>query len=402
MFGKKKDSKFADGLFKTLQEVFMFKTENGSYELGEVTDSAAIIKFTLSNSYDWSKLTDAARARLAGEAPKDHEKVTLGTLSVRIIKEGSNLALFTKDMSFAIEKRFDVLSKEENKILEVQAERLLDMKILKKMASEALNLKGESASAIDLEKSGDREQGSSEVSMRLVPADVVDLRVLVNSINVYLGDIDVSGLDALTYAFAIYNANQVQENKRTDFDGIEKWDTSNIKSMLGVFAGCVNFNKDISMWNTSNVTDMSVMFASCKKFNQDISSFDTSKVETIKGMFYKCDAFNQDISGLDTSKVKDMSYTFYKARSFDQDLSSWNTESVKDDENMFLECPNMAVDKEHHPKLPSEDFKMKYYRDHVMTKSPQQRRAEFKKRMALILCFVIVILVFGLMNQPQA
>ncbi len=119
-------------------------------------------------------------------------------------------------------------------------------------------------------------------------------------------------------------------------------------------------------------------------------------------MFYKCDAFNQDISGLDTSKVKDMSYTFYKARSFDQDLSSWNTESVKDDENMFLECPNMAVDKEHHPKLPSEDFKMKYYRHHVMTKSPQQRRAEFKKRMALILCFVIVILVFGLMNQPQA
>ncbi len=401
MFGKKKDSKFADGLFKTLQEVFMFKTENGSYELGEVTDSAAIIKFTLANSYDWNKLTDAAKARLAGEAPKDHEKVTLGTLTVKIIKEGDKLALFTKDMSFAIEKRFDVLSKEETKILEVQAERLLDMKILKKIAAEALKLNNEGAS-IALDKPSDHAQEISNITMRLVPADVVDLRVLVNSINVYLGDIDVSGLDALTYAFAIYNANQVQENKRTDFDGIEKWDTSNIKSMLGVFAGCVNFNKDISMWNTSNVTDMSVMFASCKKFNQDISAFDTSKVETIKGMFYKCDAFNQDISGLDTSKVKDMSYAFYKARSFDQDLSSWNTQSVKDDENMFLECPNMAVDKEHHPKLPSEDFKMKYYREHVMTKSPQQRRAEFKKRMALILCFVIVILVFGLMNQPQA
>ncbi len=401
MFGKKKDSKFADGLFKTLQEVFMFKTENGSYELGEVTDSAAIIKFTLANSYDWNKLTDAAKARLAGEAPKDHEKVTLGTLTVKIIKEGDKLALFTKDMSFAIEKRFDVLSKEETKILEVQAERLLDMKILKKMAAEALKLNNEGAS-IALDKPSDQAQEISNITMRLVPADVVDLRVLVNSINVYLGDIDVSGLDALTYAFAIYNANQVQENKRTDFDGIEKWDTSNIKSMLGVFAGCVNFNKDISMWNTSNVTDMSVMFASCKKFNQDISAFDTSKVETIKGMFYKCDAFNQDISGLDTSKVKDMSYAFYKARSFDQDLSSWNTQSVKDDENMFLECPNMAVDKEHHPKLPSEDFKMKYYREHVMNKSPQQRRAEFKKRMALILCFVIVILVFGLMNQPQA
>ncbi len=401
MFGKKKDSKFADGLFKTLQEVFMFKTENGSYELGEVTDSAAIIKFTLANSYDWNKLTDVAKARLAGEAPKDHEKVTLGTLTVKIIKEGDKLALFTKDMSFAIEKRFDVLSKEETKILEVQAERLLDMKILKKMAAEALKLNNEGAS-IALDKPSDHAQEISNITMRLVPADVVDLRVLVNSINVYLGDIDVSGLDALTYAFAIYNANQVQENKRTDFDGIEKWDTSNIKSMLGVFAGCVNFNKDISMWNTSNVTDMSVMFASCKKFNQDISAFDTSKVETIKGMFYKCDAFNQDISGLDTSKVKDMSYAFYKARSFDQDLSSWNTQSVKDDENMFLECPNMAVDKEHHPKLPSEDFKMKYYREHVMTKSPQQRRAEFKKRMALILCFVIVILVFGLMNQPQA
>lgn len=385
MFGKKKKSPYADGLFQKVQELFTSSAEHGEYGTTQFQDGIATIKFNIGASAQWGKvLKPEALARIKGEALKDGEYVELCTLTLQLRPSGNIISFNTKDLTCTFSSRFEgVFSKEENKILEVQCERMLDYKKICADICKVANL------------------NEQETSIKFVPADVIDLRVLVNSANVYLGDIDISGLDDLTYCFAIYNANQVVENKRTDFEGIEKWDTSNVKSMLGMFAGCVNFDKDISMWDTSKVTHMDVMFASCKKFNQDLSKLNTSSVQSMKGMFYKAISFNQDISSWDVSHVKDMSHVFYQARAFDQDLSSWNTASVKDDENMFLECPHME-DKSKHPNLPSEDFKMKYYREHVMTKSAPQRRAEFKKRLALILCFVIVILVFGLMNQPQA
>lgn len=384
MFGKKKNSAYADGLFKNVQEIFTSSAEHGSYGKCEIKDGAVYIDFTVAAKAQWDKLLKPeAKARLKGEPLKDGDKAELLDLSVKLVKDGDDFVFNTKDLVCKFRERFEVFSKEENKILEVQSERMLDYKRILNAACEAAEL--------DPLKS----------RIKFVPADVIDLRVLVNSANVALGDIDISGLDDLTYCFAIYNQNQVQENKRIDFDGIEKWDTSHVKSMLGMFAGCVNFNKDISVWDTSNVKNMDVMFASCKNFNQDISALNTANVESMKGIFYKASSFNQDLSAWDVSKVKDLSYAFFKAKDFDQDLSAWDTSALKNDENMFLECPHMT-DHAKHPKLPSEDFKMKYYREHVMTKSASERRAEFKKRLALILCFIIVILVFGLMNQPQA
>ena len=384
MFGKKKKSPYADGLFQKVQEIFTLSAEHGKYSSVQFNDGVATVKFNVGASAQWNKvLKPEALARLKGEALKDGEQLELCCLTLKLTLQDQTLVFNTKDLDCSFSPRFSVFSKEEYKILEVQCERMLDYKKICTDICEVADL------------------NTQEVSIKFVPADVIDLRVLVNSSNVELGDIDISGLDDLTYCFAIYNANQVTENKRTNFEGIEKWDTSNVKSMLGMFAGCVNFNKDISMWDTSKVTKMDVMFASCKNFNQDLSKLNTSNVESMQGMFYKAVNFNQDISSWDVSKVKNMSHIFYQARAFDQDLSSWNTASLKEDENMFLECPHM-IDKSKHPNMPSEDFKMKYYRDHVMTKSAPQRRAEFKKRLALILCFVIVILIFGLMNQPQA
>ena len=59
--------------------------------------------------------------------------------------------------------------------------------------------------------------------------------------------------------------------KRTNFSGIESWDTSNVITMEGMFAECTRFNIPIGCWNVSKVKDMSFMFYKCATFNQPLS-----------------------------------------------------------------------------------------------------------------------------------
>ena len=63
---------------------------------------------------------------------------------------------------------------------------------------------------------------------------------------------------------------------RTDFSGIDIWNTSKVTNMSELFAGLFEFNEDISGWNTSSVTDMSSMFDKARDFNQPIGKWDTS------------------------------------------------------------------------------------------------------------------------------
>ncbi|HEB9350191.1 TPA: DUF285 domain-containing protein [Campylobacter coli] len=60
------------------------------------------------------------------------------------------------------------------------------------------------------------------------------------------------------------------------FDGIESWDVSSVKYMYNMFAGCKNFNSDISNWNVSSVVNMSGMFENCINFRQDLSKWSVS------------------------------------------------------------------------------------------------------------------------------
>src|SRR5574344_1672325 len=90
---------------------------------------------------------------------------------------------------------------------------------------------------------------------------------------------------------------------------------------------------DLSFIDTSLITNMSCVFNFNKKFNGDISRWDTSNVRSMEGMF-NGSRFNGDISQWDTSKVVDMSYMFYNS-SFNRDISKWNTSSVTDMSCMF-------------------------------------------------------------------
>ena len=102
--------------------------------------------------------------------------------------------------------------------------------------------------------------------------------------------------------------------KLDDANGsIEKWDTSNVKSMMQLFAGVRNFRANIDTklvinpgggeylaWNVGNVENFSHMFVGLVNmnlragFNQPIPNWDMNNANNLAGMFAYCN-FNQDL-----------------------------------------------------------------------------------------------------------
>ena len=98
--------------------------------------------------------------------------------------------------------------------------------------------------------------------MKYKPQTKEELQKLVEDNNIYLGDIDTSLINDMSVLF--------KEATRKKFDGIEKWDTSNVIDMHDMFFNCRTFNSDISKWNVSNVENMACMFFGAEEFNQYI------------------------------------------------------------------------------------------------------------------------------------
>ena len=143
------------------------------------------------------------------------------------------------------------------------------------------------------------------------PTNKNELKQLINDFSINLGDIDTSLIKDMSYLF--------NNTKRTNFDGIENWNVSNVEDMRCMFRGS-NFNGNISNWNVSRVEDMAYMFAN-SKFNGDISNWNVSKVLDMNRMFYNS-KFNGDISDWNVSKVKHKYKVFSKTYPFD--VSHWN------------------------------------------------------------------------------
>ncbi len=133
-----------------------------------------------------------------------------------------------------------------------------------------------------------------------------------------------------------------------NIEGLDKWDTSNVTNMNGMFRSAGYRATtwsigDLSEWDTSKVEDMQYMFSGSGKETLeydigDISDWDTSSVTTMSSMFmdagYNATTWNiGDLSGWNTSQVEGMSYMFknaaYSSTSFTLDLSAWNTSKVK-------------------------------------------------------------------------
>ncbi len=181
------------------------------------------------------------------------------------------------------------------------------------------------------------------------PSTKEELKALCDSPDIYLGDINTSQITDMSNLF--------RNSLRNNFDGIEYWDTSNVKDMSGMFADSYfdddlhlwdtsnvenmgwmfhdsPFCGDVSSWDVSNVVNMSSMFSSCP-FNRKLEDWDVSHVRDMSAMFSENHKFNQDIGKWDVSHVKNMMLMFSDAHSFAKDISNWNTESVMDTSYMF-------------------------------------------------------------------
>ena len=151
------------------------------------------------------------------------------------------------------------------------------------------------------------------------PKNKIELRSLIENNNIYLGDIDTSLVTDMSMLFDKPNFScfigsyyeYENYNVRTDFYGIDKWDTSNVINMRSMFHNIKNFNICINNWNVSNVLDMSYMF-------------------------YGAESFNQALDKWNINNVKSMFSMFKNAKNFKQDLNSWSLKSNVDTREMFV------------------------------------------------------------------
>ncbi len=189
------------------------------------------------------------------------------------------------------------------------------------------------------------------------PKSKDELQKLVNDESVNLGDIDTSAITNMKDLF--------KDSNRSDFSGIEKWDTSKVTTFVSAFENAKHFNADISSWNVSSATNFAKMFWNATAFNQPIGAhWDTSnatsmiymfcqakhfnnggqpfgdkwKMDKVKWtwrMFWGAENFNQPLNHWNVANVENMQRMFMNAKAFNQPLDSWNVANVKNMEEMF-------------------------------------------------------------------
>lgn len=106
------------------------------------------------------------------------------------------------------------------------------------------------------------------MGQRHFPKTTKELKELVKDLNINLGDIETCFITDMSSLFS--------GTERTDFSGIESWDTSNVTNMACMFYGAEHFNENINAWNVSKVKDMDCMFCGAINFNQPLDSWNVN------------------------------------------------------------------------------------------------------------------------------
>ncbi len=127
---------------------------------------------------------------------------------------------------------------------------------------------------------------------------------------------------------------------------VSGFDTRNVTNMSGMFDGCSSLSSlDVSGFDTRNVTNMQGMFVSCSSLSSlDVSGFDTRNVTNMRSMFGWCSSLSSlGVSGFDTRNVTDMRTMFAGCSSFSSlDVSSFNTSNVTDMSYLFSSCSALS------------------------------------------------------------
>ena len=105
---------------------------------------------------------------------------------------------------------------------------------------------------------------------------------------------------------------------------LKDWDVSMIKNMDYAFYSAYAFNGDLSNWDVSSATSMEGMFSYSQSFEGDgLETWNTGNVKNMQDMFWEAPKFNGKISNWDTTSATTMKWMFDQAKKFDQDVSGW-------------------------------------------------------------------------------
>ena len=131
----------------------------------------------------------------------------------------------------------------------------------------------------------------------------------------------------------------------TKIEGLEEWDTSKVKDMVGMFDYCQNLVIKTSKWNKDIKEILSQVYEE-SSITLDVSDLDLANFKkSMKEMFYRCKAITK-IVGLnkwDTSNVTDMSDMFNRCENLIEivGIENWNTSNVTDMSCMFCGCSSL-------------------------------------------------------------
>ena len=176
---------------------------------------------------------------------------------------------------------------------------------------------------------------------KFCPQDKDELKALVRDERVHLGDIDTSAVSDMSALFYDeVGANNTAVEIRTNYAGIDSWDTSSVRDMSRMFAYASSFNEPIGRWNVAAVITMREMFLNATRFNQPLNSWNVAGVEDMRGMFCYAIAFNQPLDKWNVRYVLQMGTMFEGAKAFNQSLDKWQVPSAIDiGADMFVASP---------------------------------------------------------------
>lgn len=138
-----------------------------------------------------------------------------------------------------------------------------------------------------------------------------------------LNCIDVSSI--VDFSLLFRNMTDLQDLQ------IDEWDVSNGLQFESMFAGCKDFNSDISNWNMRNAESCFNMFNGCHKFNCDLSEWKLPNLKDASNMFANCTVFSADLSNWKLPKIYDVTNMFVNCPDFDTScIEKWGISSKTD------------------------------------------------------------------------
>ena len=128
-------------------------------------------------------------------------------------------------------------------------------------------------------------------------------------------------------------------SRLASMEGLQYLNTSNVRSMSGMFWNCTLTSIDLSNFNTSKVQDMDRMFYGSKFNTLNLDNFSAASLYKADCMCGACKATYISMANFNTEKVTNMSLMFHLCTNLKRlNLAGLNTKNVTNMWRMFENC----------------------------------------------------------------